>query len=117
MSDTCVCPDTSVKKGLSKGVRGPDLFWGPSGGGVSNGPGRLLPGPELRLLQDVDEHREDVGVDHSLWESAMRREKTTTITSAVDPWLQFHTWDPIKRGHQTPTCSQAWWIELNVACS
>jgi len=104
---TSVLSDTPVLALLC----GPDLRRGSSGGGVSDGPGCLLPGPELRLLQDVDEHREDVGVDHSLrWDGQQKiiffldlcsflyflKSAFQTITTAVDPGLQLHTWDPVR---------------------
>ena len=44
----------------------PDLVRRASRRGVGDGPRRLLPGPKLRLLQDLDQDREDVGVDHRL---------------------------------------------------
>lgn len=45
----------------------PDLFWRSSRRGVGDRPGRLFPGPELRLLENINQDWEDVGVDDRLW--------------------------------------------------
>ena len=45
----------------------PDLFCSPSTGGVSDGPGGLLPSFKLGFGLDLDEDRENVGVYHGLY--------------------------------------------------
>ena len=44
----------------------PDLLRSAPTGGVGDGPGRLLPRLELGLGLNVDENREDVGVNDGL---------------------------------------------------
>lgn len=59
-------------------VNAPYLCRSATRGGVGNCPGRLLPRTELGLLKDLNEHREDVGVDHVL-----TREETRSVAAAL----------------------------------
>ena len=43
-----------------------DLIGSAAGGGVGDGPGGLLPGAEVGPPQDLNQHREYVGVNHLL---------------------------------------------------
>lgn len=52
----------------------PDLFWRSSRRGVSDRPGSLFPGPELGPLQNINQHWEDVGINHRLL-SGIRRDQ------------------------------------------
>lgn len=55
----------------------PDLFWRSSRRGVSDGPSSLFPGPELGPLQNINQHWEDVGVDHRLWSRRRRDQRVS----------------------------------------
>lgn len=44
----------------------PNLFWRSSRCGISDRPSSLFPGPELCLLQNINQHWEDVGINYCL---------------------------------------------------
>lgn len=64
-------------KSMSRGsvwIR-PNLFWRSSRCGVSDRPSSLFPGPELCLLQNINQHWEDVGINYCLLSGIRRNQR------------------------------------------
>lgn len=58
----------------------PNLFWRSSRRGVSDRPSSFFPGPELGPLQNINQHWEDVGINHCLW-SGRRHDQRVSDSS------------------------------------
>ena len=64
----CWLPDLlrSAPRGERRKCRLPDLLRSAPRGCIGNGPGCFLPGTEFCLLQNLNQHGEDVGIDYCL---------------------------------------------------
>lgn len=84
-------------------VNVPYLCRSASRGGVSNSPCCLLPCTKLSLLKDLNEYREDVGINHILTEEEMLSATQTQNK-------------PLSRGHTTPRWSSLYLNLSSVSC-